>query len=737
MKRILLPLLAAALSAPAQKPGQVEWKLSVQPAAAPPGGAVLARLEARLERGWHLYSATTGGAIPFSAGAGGAAESVRIFQQPPTRAFDPNFNTETETYEGQTAFLLETRLRKDAAAGPAQLEYALRYQTCNEKLCVPGKQTVTASITVDPAVQAAAIRIPAGFSEAKPGAPAPAPSADNRGLAAFLAIAFGFGLAAIFTPCVFPMIPITVSFFINRQSGIYHALVFSLGIIVLFSGMGLAITAIMGPFGIVQIGSNPWVNGFIAVVFLAFALSLLGAFEITIPSSVLTKLDRTSQRGGVLGTLLMGLTFSLTSFACVGPFVGTLLAASVQGGGARPVLGMVAFAAGLALPFFLLALFPSYLKKLPRSGGWMARVKVVMAFVILAAMLKYLSGVDQVLQWNLITRERFLAAWVVLFAMPGLYLLGFLPLEGVKRDETMGLGRLFTGMAFLIFALSLAPGMFGGRLGELDAYVPAPSAQTAGQSAESGPAWMKNQYREALARARAENKMVLVAFTGYACTNCHWMKANMFTRPEVIAALKNFVLVELYTDGADAASEANQQLQESRFATVAIPYYAIMTPDDKVVASFPGLTRDPREYLAFLQKGAAAPESASPGLTTMDGAPVDLKGKIAVVNFWATWCVPCIAEIPAFNRLHERYAARGVTVVGISMDEEGAESVRPFLAKHPMRYPVVLGDEKLGDQYKVGLLPTTVIFDRSGKEIRRFEGYLPEASLETAVQSAL
>src|ERR1700680_846425 len=166
----------------------------------------------------------------------------------------------------------------------------------------------------------------------------------------------------------------------------------------------------------------------------------------------------------------MGLTFSLASFACVGPFVGTLLAASVGGGMARPVAGMVTFAAGLALPFFLLALFPAYLKRMPKSGGWLARVKVVMGFVILAAMLKYLSSVDQVLQWNVLTRERFLALWIVLFAMAGLYLLGYVRLEGVSKDEPLGLWRLLIGIGFVAFAVSLVPGMFGGKLGELDAY---------------------------------------------------------------------------------------------------------------------------------------------------------------------------------------------------------------------------------------------------------------------------
>jgi thiol:disulfide interchange protein DsbD len=301
----------------------------------------------------------------------------------------------------------------------------------------------------------------------------------------------------------------------------------------------------------------------------------------------------------------MGLTFALTSFACVGPFVGTLLAASVQRGGLQPVLGMLAFAAGLASPFFFLALFPGMLQRMPKSGGWMARVKVVLGFVILAAALKYVSNIDQVLQLNFLTRERFLAAWVILFALPGLYLLGFLRLEGVKRDDIVGVGRLLTGSAFLIFAVSLIPGMFGARLGELDAFVPvAANGPLGAASAESGEAWMKNQYDAALEKARRENKLVLVAFTGYGCANCHWMKANMFTRSEIAAALKEFVLVELYTDGTDEASQKNQKFQEKQFSTIAIPYYALMNGDGKAVATFAGLTRDPQQFLAFLKKTA-------------------------------------------------------------------------------------------------------------------------------------
>jgi len=619
--RVILTLFLAAASGFAEKLDPAKWSLELQPATAAPGSKVLARFRAKIEPGWHLYSLTTpaGGPIPTTLrlDSNPAIASFRVFEPQPKRAFDPNFNLDTETYEDEPVFLIEIETKKDAAPGASEVAAEVRYQMCDPRRCLPPvKRRAAATLSIDAAAQPAAFAIPAGYTEFKPGvAPARVPSskavstgsADPGDLAVFLLTAFGFGLAAIFTPCVFPMIPITMSFFLNRPSGsrresVTQALIFCIGIVVLFSGLGLLATAILGPFGIVQLGSNPWVNGFIAAIFLAFGLSLLGAFEITIPSSLLTRLDRASQKGGTAGTLVMGLTFSLASFACVGPFVGTLLAASVQGGATRPLIGMVTFAAGLALPFFLLAIFPSYLKKLPKSGGWLARVKVVMGFVILAAMLKYLSSVDQVLQWNVLTRGRFLALWIVLFAMSGLYLLGYVRLEGVSKDEPLGLWRLLIGIALLAFAVSLAPGMFDGKLGELDAYVPLPSGSSGFSTNGGEPAlvWMKNQFPEAMAKARQENKLLFVNFTGYACTNCHWMKANMFTRPDIRAALQNFVLVDLYTDGSDDASRLNGELEEKTFGTVAIPFYAIFNNEGKVLASFPSSTRNPKEFLTFL-----------------------------------------------------------------------------------------------------------------------------------------
>lgn len=616
----LVFLLAVASFGQAVDP--VSW--SMAPATAAPGSKVVLKLTAKLGEGWHLYSPTTpkGGPIPTSITLSDnpAIESYKLFQPKPERKADAAFGIDTETFDGDVVFVFEAVVKKDAAIGPAELTANVRYQACNARECRPPKKKVATATLEISAGAAAATAVPGDLTEvplvapkaAVPTPPVKAAVAKEEDLLPFLLTALGFGLASIFTPCVFPMIPITMSYFLKRDSGsrsdsLIQAGIFCAGIIVLFCLLGFAATAIAGPFGVVQLSSSVWVNAFISTLFFAFGLSLLGAFEITLPSGLLTRMDSASRQGGTMGTLLMGLTFSLTSFACVGPFVGTLLAGSIQAKGARPMLGMMFFAIGLAAPFFLLAVFPGYLKKLPRSGGWLARVKVVMGFIIIAAMFKYLSNIDLVMHWGFLTRERFLAAWFVLIVLAGLYLLGFLRLEGVKADDELGVGRLLTATAFLIFAFSLLPGMFGSRLGELDAYVP-PAAEGSGPRSanDAGLVWMTNQYEEALAKAKSENKLVFVNFTGVTCTNCHWMRQNLFPKPEISSLLKDFVMVELFTDGTGPVDEKNQKLEESLFQTVSLPFYAIVTPEGKVVATFAGLTKNPQEFVAFLKMSPSA-----------------------------------------------------------------------------------------------------------------------------------
>jgi thiol:disulfide interchange protein len=736
MRRLLLLIaLATVAFGQSEKFNHVQWKLTLDQSVAP-GATVIGHLEATVDPEWHMYSLTTppGGPIPttITTDNSPSIDKFTIFEPPPVRKLDPGFGVDTETYEGSQTFLARIRLKKDLQPGPVTITFVPRYQTCSGTNCIPPRtRQVTATLNIVAGTPAAAVNIPSGYIEAKPSAAkqiSTSGTTDEVSLAAFLAAAFGFGLAAIFTPCVFPMIPITMSYFIGQRGGLKQATVFCLGIIVLFSALGLILTLALGPAAVVQLGSNAWVNGFIALIFFAFGLSLLGAFEITIPSGVLTKLNAASGQGGVFGTLLMGLTFALASFACVGPFMGTLLAASVGADKMRPVLGMLVFASGLALPFFLLALFPKYLQKLPRSGEWLARVKVVMGFFVLAAMLKYLYSLDAVLQTGFLTRERFLAAWVVLFAMAGFYLLGFVRLPGVSRDAELGVARLLIGTVLVVFGLSLVPGMFGTKLGEIEAYIPPASGG-------GDLPWIENDLQSAFAKAKAEGKTVLVNFTGYACTNCHWMKANMFTKPEVDGVMKNIVLVDLYTDGTDAASEANQKREEDKFQTVAIPFYVLYDANQNVLATFPGLTRKPEEYISFLNTKAPA---LSPGLDgspfkTLDGAALstaDWKGKVVVLNYWATWCVPCRSEIPEFNRIHDELGSKGVEVVGISMDQDGADTVKSFLEKNPMKYTVGLGSGSM-DQ-----LPVTVILDRNGNTIQRFDQLATPQEIRAAVTKA-
>ena len=748
---LLLAIVASAALAQSEKFNHVQWKLTIDQATAAPGSTVTGRLDAIVDPEWHMYSLTTPpGPIPTTIDPANspAIEKLTIFEPPPIRKFDPNFNADTETYEGSQTFYARIQLKKDLQPGAATVTLKPRYQTCSGTSCIPPRtREISATLNITAGVQSAAFNIPSGYIEAKPQSgytrlqPGTASPADSGGLLSFLAVAFGVGLLAIFTPCVFPMIPITMSYFIGQKGGVRLATTFCLGIIVSFSALGLILSLALGPAAVVQLGSNAWVNGFISAIFFVFGLSLLGAFEITIPSGVLTKLNAASGTGSSLGTLLMGLTFSLASFACVGPFMGTLLAASVGPDKIRPVLGMLVFATGLSLPFFLLALFPGYLKKLPRNGEWLSRVKVVMGFLVLALMLKYLYSLDAVLQTGVLTRERFLAAWVVLFGMAGLYLLGFIRLPGISNDAEMGVSRLLLGTILVIFGLSLIPGMFGAKLGEIEAYIPPPSGNSIGGGSGGGSgdlAWVENDLQAAFAKAKAEGKMVLVNFTGYACTNCHWMKANMFTKPEVNSVMKNMVLVDLYTDGTDAASQANQKLEEDKFETVAIPFYVLYDPNQNVVATFPGLTRKSEEYLTFLNKHATANPAAAP-IIALDGAPfksldgtpispAEWKGKVVVLNYWATWCVPCRSEIPAFNKMHDEL--KDVQIVGIEMGEEGMDAVKPFLAQNPMKYTVGIGSGSM-DQ-----LPVTLVLDKNGKTVKRFEGLASATDIKAAIEKA-
>jgi thiol:disulfide interchange protein len=432
----------------------------------------------------------------------------------------------------------------------------------------------------------------------------------NQPLGSFLWFAMAMGALSLLTPCVFPMVPITVSYFSNHGSGtrrgaVVHALIYGVGIVLTFSALGLALALIFGAGGVNQLAANPWINLLITAIFIAFALSLFGAYFIQVPSSLMSRIDsltRSQEGSRIVGALLMGGTFTLTSFTCTAPFVGTLLVMASQGSWRWPLAGMLAYSTVFALPFFVLALAPQLISQLPRSGGWMNSVKVVMGFLEIAAAMKFLSNADLVWRWGIFTRSVVLAVWIACGAAIVLYILGVFRFAHDSKVEHVGAVRLLAAMSFLAITVVLVPGTFGRPLGELDSFLPPSAAELKGQQAASGGVhWILNDYDGALATARQQNRYVFIDFTGYTCTNCRWMEANMFSKPEVNSELAKFVTLRLYTDGKGAIYDKQQQMQQEKFGTVALPLYAIVRPDGTSVATFPGLTRNSAEFVRFLR----------------------------------------------------------------------------------------------------------------------------------------
>ena len=626
MARFAMVLLALCASASAQIYDPVQWKLELDRDEAAPGATVLASLTATIQEGWHIYSTTTpeGIALDLQIAESDSIASWEAYQPEPEVVYDPNFEADVEWYTSGVEFVFEVALAP-AASGRQVIEAHVRYGACDDRQCLPPKRkSASATVNVVSGTITEAAQVPVGYQVAKrnargrpaessavpqssTGAAATEFGSGSQGLIGFSFLALAFGFASILTPCVFPMIPIYMGSFMSGGERPWSAVLrqagtFCLGVIVLFTALGGVLAASLGPFGLSQIGSNAWVNLLIASVMGFFALSMLGAFELTLPSSWMTGASGRSTGTGVMATLMLSLVFTLASFACTGPFIGTLLAGSIGAGGvAFPVFGMALFATGLSAPFFVLALFPALLKRLPRSGGWLAVTKRAVGFVILAVGVKYLGNVDQVFGWEILTRERFLSIWIVLFVAGALYLWGLLRFQDEGGTGGVGLARIGAGAVFLVLAISLVPGMFGGRLGELDAHVPEGTASGLASGGTTDLAWLKDDYEGAIAAAKAEGKPLLVSFTGYACSNCKWMKANMFTKPEIRELLQDVVLVELYTDGFDELSEQHQRLQVETYRSSSIPYYALLRPDGSIAATFSGQTRDVQEFHSFLQ----------------------------------------------------------------------------------------------------------------------------------------
>ena len=462
--------------------------------------------------------------------------------------------------------------------------------------------------------------------------------------------AFLFGFAAVLTPCVFPMIPMTVTFFTKQKgAGVRMALMYGLFIIFIYTAVGLAVSVIFGADFLYRMSTNPWVNlGFFILLFI-FALSFLGMFEITLPAGFVNKIDSQSDRGGIIGTFFMALTLALVSFSCTGPLVGTALIDAAGGGCIwGPILAMLGFSSALAIPFMLFAVFPGWLNSMPKSGGWLNSVKVVLGFLELALGLKFLSQADLVLKWHILDREIFLGAWIVIVFFLGLYLLGKLRLPHDSPIDRLSVPRMVLAIGVFWFGLYLVPGLWGAKLSFVSGILPPPNAEIGvkilgqkemNEGTVNGKvcALPKRKYyeeyfqvkehsgfctfydlEEGLAFAKRVNKPVFIDFTGHTCANCRQMEQMVWPNPEISKRLKeDFVMISLYVDEEGKLEETEElfgkkvrtigrkffQIQKEVYGMIAQPYYCIVDSDLENMVSPRAFDLNALEYKAFLEAG--------------------------------------------------------------------------------------------------------------------------------------
>ncbi len=473
----------------------------------------------------------------------------------------------------------------------------------------------------------------------------------NKGLGLVFWLAFTSGLLALLTPCVFPMIPMTVAFFLkneDRKKSIRDGFVFATAIILIYVIIGTLVSKLVGPDAANWLSTHWIPNVFFFVIFIVFAASFFGAFELVLPASWVNAIDKKADKGGIAGPVFMALTIALVSFSCTGPIVGTVLVESAKGGLSTPIVAMLGFSLAFALPFGLLVVFPSYMKTLPKSGGWLNSVKVVLGFVELAFALKFLSTADQTYHWGILDREIYLALWIVIFSLMAIYLMGKIKFSHDSDVSYWSVTRLMLVIATWSFVVYLIPGLWGAPLKALAGYMPPMHTQDFklnGESGESTGSAVTCQipkyagelhiphgiqgyfdYEEALSCAKSQNKPLFIDFTGHGCVNCRKMEEKVWSNPEVLKILKNdYVVVSLYVDDKKVKlseaeqfkgkfsgkiiktlGEKNAEIQACYFNSNSQPLYVLMTGDE-VLLQHPGSAEtfdyNPEKFKVFLQNG--------------------------------------------------------------------------------------------------------------------------------------
>lgn len=672
MKKTLTTLvLILTMMSPllAQMEQHISWKFSTNKL---DNNKVEIICEATLDEGWHVYSTNLpeNTAIPTSITLEESADYIAvgglIENAKPKKHYDETFGAELSWFEGSAIFKQIIELKKQ---GDITIKGYMESMICNDETCMPPEMVDFAVKVTNAAATTTTTRSTEAKEQATKVAEQVADVKEDKTETSAVAVnkkesdttteseeeqttywgmfllAFAGGLAALLTPCVFPMIPMTVSFFTkqseNKAAGIRNAILYGLSIIVIYVILGTAVAAIFGADALNAMSTNPWFNIFFFVLLVVFAVSFFGAFEIVMPNSWVTFADKKSDKGGLIGIFFMAFTLALVSFSCTGPIVGSLLVQAASGGFMGPIIGMLGFSLALALPFGLFAAFPGFLNSLPKSGGWLNSVKVVLGFLELAFAFKFLSNTDMVWDLHILEREVFIAIWIAIFGALGFYLLGKIKLPHDSPMDHLPVSRLMLGLMVLSFTIYMIPGLWGAPLKLISAFPPGSDyaespngvgyrgSGTAGGHSFNLPEGMHpgpqgipafEDYDKALAYAKQVNKPLILDFTGKACVNCRKME-NMVWSDQVVKGMltNDFILVSLYVDLRKELEEpyiskttqkkirtvgqkwADFQLE--RFKQQGQPYYVLLDTNEKELNKPMAYNPDIEAYTNWLKDG--------------------------------------------------------------------------------------------------------------------------------------
>ena len=614
-------------------------------------------INATIDDKWYLYGLEIpdGGPIPTSF----YLEESEFFEligtteetTTPEIKFDPFFEMDLPLFSNNAGFLQKIRILTDQEF---TITGFVEYMSCDDERCLP-PQEMEFEYVINAGAGVAVAEKPSETAAVTEAQFTPEETNDTRSLWIFFFIAFAGGLAGLLTPCVFPMIPMTVSFFMQKQSGkmnsIINIIVFAVSIIAVYTSLGLLVSLTSVGAGFANQLTSHWLPNIIFfTLFLVFAASFFGLFEITIPGSLATKADQKADSGGYVGSFFMALTLVIVSLSCVGPIVGALLVEAATGAGAKPIVGMFGFSLAFAIPFTLLAIFPSWINKLPKSGGWLNSVKVVLGFIVLAFSLRFLMIIDQTYHFGILTRDIYLAIWIVIFTLLGFYLLGKIKFAHDSEVSHISVPRLILAIASFSFVVYLVPGMFGAPLTSISSLLPSPQTHTfdirgmirdaefQGTQAERTdlcedplyadflhlPHGLRGYFdlEQGLACAREQNKPVFIDFVGHACSNCKEMEAKVWSDPRVLRRLReDYIIIALYVDDRTRLPEnrwvtsdfdgrvkstigtRNLDYQITNFNTNTQPYYVVMDAGENLLGNPHGYNLNVEAFIEFLDNG--------------------------------------------------------------------------------------------------------------------------------------